>query len=150
MPRTLEFDHDRALQRAMLLFWKKGYAGTSLRDLLHTMGIGESSFYNTFKSKRAAYLECLRHYDATVNAERTRAFSAEPTASLGVRAFFASILACLDDPKLPRVCLLAGSLTPDVLVAKELGGYMREQASSWAAGMAARFETEKKEGTLAA
>ena len=52
MPATIEFDYDRAVDRATQLFWKKRYSTTSLRDLLKTMGIGEGSFYNTFGSKR--------------------------------------------------------------------------------------------------
>ena len=132
----------------MYLFWKTGYANTSLRDLLKAMGIGEGSFYNTFKSKKNAYLECLKHYDATVNAERVRAFASQPTAAEGVRALFRAILNCLDDPRLPKVCLLAGAIAPDVLAEKELRAYMREQATGWATHMAARFDAEKEQRIL--
>ena len=144
MARTREFDYEKAMERAMYLFWKTGYANTSLRDLLKAMGIGEGSFYNTFKSKKNAYLECLKHYDATVNAERVYAFASQPTAAEGVRALFRAILNCLDDPRLPKVCLLAGAIAPDVLAEKELRAYMREQATGWATHMAARFDAEKE------
>src|ERR1035441_8686434 len=126
MARIREFDYEKAMERAMYLFWKTGYANTSLRDLLKAMGIGEGSFYNTFKSKKNAYLECLKHYDATVNAERVHAFASQPTAAEGVRALFRAILNCLDNPRLPKVCLLAGAIAPDVLAEKELRAYMRE------------------------
>lgn len=132
----------------MYLFWKTGYANTSLRDLLKTMGIGEGSFYNTFKSKKNAYLECLKYYDATVNAERVRAFASQPTSAEGVRALFRAILNCLDNPRLPKVCLMAGAIAPDVLAEKELRAYMREQATGWATHMAARFDAEKKQCIL--
>ena len=62
MARTLEFDYPKALEKATRLFWKLGYAGTSLRPLLKAMGIGEGSFYNKLKSMDPAYLECLKHY----------------------------------------------------------------------------------------
>ena len=71
MARTLEFDYTMTVDRATRLFWKTGYAGTSLRDLLKEMEIGESSFYNTLKSKKHAYLECLKHYNETVNRKRS-------------------------------------------------------------------------------
>jgi TetR/AcrR family transcriptional repressor of nem operon len=148
MARIREFDYEKAMERAMHLFWKTGYANTSLRDLLEAMGIGEGSFYNTFKSKKNAYLECLKHYDATVNAERVRAFTSQPTAAEGVRALFRAILDCLDNPRLPKVCLLAGAIVPDVLAAKELRAYMREQATGWATHMAGRFDAEKEQGIL--
>src|SRR5207244_5803319 len=58
MARTLEFDYDKAIDKATRVFWKNGYSGTSLRDLLKAMGIGEGSFYNTLKSKNQLYLVC--------------------------------------------------------------------------------------------
>ena len=78
MARTLEFDYTAALERATLLFWETGYLGTSQRNLLDTMGIGGGSFHNTFKSKKNAYLECLKHYNATVNRHRGEAFFRRP------------------------------------------------------------------------
>jgi TetR/AcrR family transcriptional regulator, transcriptional repressor for nem operon len=148
LARALEFDYADALEHATRTFWRTGYANTSLRDLLKAMGIGEGSFYNTLKSKKNAYLECLKHYDATVNLRRARAFSSAPTAALGVRALFKDILECLDDPETPRVCLMAGALTPDVLAETELRAYLQAQVSSWADQMADRFMTDKERGLL--
>jgi TetR/AcrR family transcriptional regulator, transcriptional repressor for nem operon len=148
LARALEFDYADALEHATRTFWRTGYANTSLRDLLKAMGIGEGSFYNTLKSKKNAYLECLKHYDATVNLRRVRAFSSAPTAALGVRAFFQDILECLDDPETPRVCLMAGALTPDVLAETELRAYLQAQVSSWADQMADRFMADKERGLL--
>lgn len=148
MARALEFDYANALERGTRAFWRSGYANTSLRDLLKAMGIGEGSFYNTMKSKKNAYLECLKHYDATVNLRRAQAFSSAPTAALGARALFRSILECLDDPDSPRVCLMAGALTPDVLDEPELRAYLRNQVSGWAEPMAERFTADKAQGLL--
>ena len=44
MARGLEFDYDKAIDKATRIFWKKGYSDTSLRDLLKGMGIGKGSF----------------------------------------------------------------------------------------------------------
>lgn len=148
MARTREFDYQTALNKAMRVFWKKGYADTSLRDLLEAMGIGEGSFYHAFKSKKNAYLESLKQYDATVNAERVSAFLSQRTAGEGIRAFFQAILNCLDNPRLPKVCLLAGSIAPNVLAERELRGYMKEQASGWVNHMAARFDVDKAQRLL--
>ena len=57
-----QFDRDEVLERAMLLFWRKGYEATSLPELLDHMGIGRQSLYDTFGDKRALYLEALSHY----------------------------------------------------------------------------------------
>ena len=61
MGRKLEFNLDRALAGATRVFWAKGYVSASMRDLLKAMGIGESSFYHQFGSKKNLYLQCLKH-----------------------------------------------------------------------------------------
>lgn len=62
MARTKEFDRERALERAMQVFWTKGYAATSLDDLLEATGIGRQSLYDTFGSKRALFGEAIQRY----------------------------------------------------------------------------------------
>jgi TetR/AcrR family transcriptional repressor of nem operon len=135
----------------MRLFWKSGYAGTSLRDLLKSMGIGEGSFYNTLKSKKHAYLESLKRYNATVGRQRGEALFSAPTAKLGVRALFQLVLDCLDDPKAPsRLCLMAGSITREVLAESELRKYVQQQMSMLTEGMTARLTADKEAGLLPA
>lgn len=62
MARQLEFDRDEALQRAMELFWAKGYEATTLNDLLAHTGIQRQSLYNAFGNKHELYLEALERY----------------------------------------------------------------------------------------
>ena len=62
MARPREFDETEALDRAMVVFWKKGYQNTSLDDLLEAMGIQRGSFYNTFGSKKETYLRAIDRY----------------------------------------------------------------------------------------
>ena len=59
MGRPVEFDRSKAVNRALVLFWRKGYQASSLADLLADMGIGRSSFYAAFTDKRSLFLECL-------------------------------------------------------------------------------------------
>src|ERR1700722_9722780 len=151
MARTLEFDYATALERGTRVFWKSGYASTSLRDLLKKMRIGEGSFYNTLKSKKNAYLECLKHYNATVNRSRGEALFSAPTAAAGVRALFHTVLDCLDDPNTPsRLCLMAGSITREVMEEPDLREYVKEQMSLLAERMVARLNTDKEAGVLPA
>jgi len=151
MARTLEFNYTTTLERATRLFWETGYASTSLRDLLKTMGIGEGSFYNTLKSKKNAYLECLKHYNATVNRRRGEALFSAPTAAAGVRALFDTVLDCLDHPNTPsRLCLMAGSITHEVMDEPDLREYVKEQMSLLAERMVSRLNADKEAGILSA
>lgn len=64
MARPVEFDVSKALNKALVLFWRKGYQATSLADLLEAMAIGRSSFYAAFGDKRTLFLECLDLFGA--------------------------------------------------------------------------------------
>lgn len=62
MVRPLEFDRAAARDRALALFWDKGYQAGTLAELLDVMGIGRSSFYAAFGDKRALFIECLDEF----------------------------------------------------------------------------------------
>jgi TetR/AcrR family transcriptional repressor of nem operon len=65
MARPREFDIDQALERAMNVFWSKGYEGASLQDLLDAMNIARGSLYKAFEDKHSVYLAALDQYDRT-------------------------------------------------------------------------------------
>lgn len=60
--RPRAFDRDAALDAAMRLFWRKGFAATSISDLTDAMGIGSPSLYAAFGSKEDLYAEALRRF----------------------------------------------------------------------------------------
>ena len=62
MARPREFDTAQVLEQATRVFWAKGYAASSLRDLIAAMGISKSSFYEAFDSKHDLYLLVLDGY----------------------------------------------------------------------------------------
>ncbi len=63
--RPRGFDRDTALEAAMFLFWRKGFAATSMNDLCDAMGVSSPSLYAAFGSKEALYLEAVEHYVRT-------------------------------------------------------------------------------------
>ena len=64
--RPREFDRGAALEAAMLAFWRKGFAATSMNDLCDVMDIRLQSLYAAFGSKEALYLEAVEHYVQTI------------------------------------------------------------------------------------
>ncbi|PCJ16663.1 MAG: hypothetical protein COB02_15670 [Candidatus Cloacimonadota bacterium] len=62
MGRNIEFNKQEVQNKAMNLFWKKGYESTSLSDLLTEMRLSKSSFYQTFQSKHILFESCLSYY----------------------------------------------------------------------------------------
>ena len=62
MPRIKAFDETAIIEKAKNLFQLKGYEGTSMQDLIDTLGISRSSLYDTFGDKHQLYLKTLNAY----------------------------------------------------------------------------------------
>lgn len=62
MARTKEFDEEVVLNKAVDLFWYKGFNGTSAQDLVDELGISRSSLYDTFGDKHAIFIKSLQRY----------------------------------------------------------------------------------------
>ena len=93
MARPREFNAEDALEKAMQLFWAKGYEATSLADLTAAMGLSKSSLYDTFGSKHELFLSAMDRYNETVAARRAAGVidgAKDPRA--GIAAVFAAFL----------------------------------------------------------
>ncbi|MEO0333511.1 MAG: TetR/AcrR family transcriptional regulator, partial [Bacteroidota bacterium] len=62
MARPRNFDEDQVLDRAIEVFWEKGYHATSYEELVNRMGINRASMYNTFGDKHQLYTQALQRY----------------------------------------------------------------------------------------
>lgn len=62
MARTKEFNEDQALDKAIEIFWHKGYNGTSAQDLVTHLGLSRSSLYDTFGDKQKLFSQSLQRY----------------------------------------------------------------------------------------
>ncbi len=69
MARPRKFDSVEVLEKALDVFWTKGYEATSLNDLIEAMGLSKSSFYLTFGSKNEVFLASIGHYKKTMTAQ---------------------------------------------------------------------------------
>jgi AcrR family transcriptional regulator len=62
MGRPKNFSREEVLEKAMPVFWKHGFADTSLQDLERATGVNKSGLYTEFRDKEDLFVECLRHY----------------------------------------------------------------------------------------
>ncbi len=60
--RPRAFDEAEALEKALCVFWHKGYETASVDDLTKAMGLSRSSFYGAFGNKQALFHKALSHY----------------------------------------------------------------------------------------
>ena len=105
--RPATFDREEALERALELFWERGYEGATLEELLGVMGnINPPSFYHAFGSKEALFREVVDLYVAKVGCPNIRALEESPTAREGVDALLRLTVKSLTRPGKPHGCML--------------------------------------------
>ena len=109
MARPLAFERRAALERAMQVFWSKGYAETSVSDLTEAMGISKSSLYGAFGDKRAIFLESIKYYcDNVTNRVRT-AIEVPGPARQVIRSVLGRAVDRILEPDGRRGCFLNNS-----------------------------------------
>jgi AcrR family transcriptional regulator len=108
--RPRSFDRDAALGRAMEVFWRHGYEGTSLSQLTEAMGINAPSLYAAFGSKEELFREAVELYEATEGALASRALEA-PTAREAVERMLRRNVADYSDPAKPPGCMIVLAAT---------------------------------------
>ena len=103
--RPREFDTDKALDKALNVFWSRGYEGTSLADLTEAMGINRPSLYAAFGNKEELFRRALDRYAETGPGALQRQALEEPTAREVVQRLLTGTAECLTNPDNPRGCL---------------------------------------------
>lgn len=93
MSRTRDFDENEALERAMDVFWRKGYEATSLSDLTEAMNIRRPSLYAAFGDKRALFEAALRLYVARNAASARAILQRKGEVKEVIRAYFERVVA---------------------------------------------------------
>jgi len=111
MPRPEEFDKANVLQNAMVLFWEKGFEGTSMQDLVDATGLNRSSIYNSFGSKLAFYQETLKAYQQQNSGIFQRALVRATNPLEAIRYVFESFLPEVARQECERGCFLMNSKT---------------------------------------
>ena len=109
MARPREFDGDAALDRALQVFWTRGYGATSLDDLQRAMRLSRSSFYLAFGDKHSVFLACLERYTRDVGAALS-ACAAEPRpAALLLDRLIGKVIELTTVGKESRGCFLGNT-----------------------------------------
>ncbi|MDB6137653.1 MAG: transcriptional regulator, TetR family, partial [Verrucomicrobiaceae bacterium] len=103
--RPRAFDTDAALEKAMKVFWQKGYEGTSLADLTEAMGINRPSLYAAYGNKEELFRKALDLYGASTIAYFAKALE-EPTARAVIERLLYSSADLMSNPDNPRGCLV--------------------------------------------
>ena len=147
--RPRSFDIDGALDRALQVFWRKGYEGASLSDLTKAVGVNRPSLYAAFGGKEALFRKALDRY-LNGPAAYTQEALKEPTARAVVERLLQGAADLNTAPRNPGGCLMVQG----ALVSGDAGDSIRQElVACRAAGEAAlrrRFQRAKSERDLPA
>ncbi|WP_414463858.1 TetR/AcrR family transcriptional regulator [Hyphomicrobium sp. DY-1] len=148
--RPREFDVEKALDKALHVFWQHGYEGASLSDLTEAMGISRPSLYAAFGNKEELFRRALDRYaEKGPGAVQSEAL-AEPTSRKVVEHLLHSVVMSLTDPCNPAGCLaVQGALTCSS-AAESIKQELCKRRSEAEENLRCRFEKAKAEGDLGA
>src|ERR1700676_1769754 len=122
MGRPRSFDLDEALDRALQVFWRKGYEGASLSDLTKAVGVNRPSLYAAFGDKKALFRKALDRY-LTGPAGYTQEALKEPTARAVIERLLQGAADLNTAPRNPGGCLMVQG----ALVCSEEGDSIRQE-----------------------
>ena len=150
MARTRQFDERQVLLAAMLEFWEKGYAGTSIQDLEQATGLRRTSIYNAYGNKRALFERVLACYKESVMASLFNAMDSTPDIHEGIARLLDAALDVNYDEQYPGGCLVVLSVLEsgqhDVASRASLEQSMQELRQ----GLQQRIARARKRGELPA
>ena len=145
--RPRAFDPDVALERAMHVFWAKGYEGAALSDLTRAMRINRPSLYAAFGNKEELFRKVLDRYVDGPLAYFGKALAA-PKARDVVEQIFFGAAKMADDPRTPAGCLMVQG----ALACGNAAGSVRQEAAARRLAsedaLRRRLQRAKREGDL--
>ncbi|MET0393817.1 MAG: TetR/AcrR family transcriptional regulator [Chitinophagaceae bacterium] len=122
MARTKVFDEQQVLDKAMNLFWQKGYNATSAQDLVEGLGISRSSLYDTYGDKHSLFIRALHQYRRQRIDDAVSEAGTTPDPEAYIRSLFEFVKTEALDENHSRGCFMVNS-------AVELAPFDREVAT---------------------
>lgn len=145
--RPREFDAEEALNRALIVFWRKGYEGASLPDLTEAMGISRPSLYAAFGNKEALFRKALDRY-----AEGPASYIRKSLGLAKAKSVFEGLLRgaadSLTHSRHPRGCLMVQGALTCADACESVRHELTARRAHAEAAIRKRFEKARAEGDL--
>jgi AcrR family transcriptional regulator len=144
--RPRAFDRDQALDRAMQVFWEKGYEAASMQDLLAAMQINAPSLYAAFGDKEALFLEAVQRYHANVRAQCN--CPGVHTAREWVELLLTELATLFTNRDHPRGCLAVMALMTAPASSPKVQRVLAQERDQAKARLRARIQQGVEDGEL--
>lgn len=126
MPWTKNFDVDQTLDKAMRLFWTRGFAATSMQDLVQGMGINRGSIYGTYGDKRKLFIAALNRYDTMCRKAQLTALEREHSPKAAIKALFQGWIDRVMSDRKSNGCFLTNTALELAAHDEEIGAIVSE------------------------
>jgi len=146
--RPLSFDRDAALEKAMHVFWERGYEAASVADLTSAMGITPPSLYTAFGDKEHLFLEAIEAYGKGPGGFGARALAEEPTARQAVQRLLDEGAAELTRDCQPHGCMMVTATTNCSVAAEHIQAALARRRAVYVKDMQDRIQQGIDEGEL--
>jgi AcrR family transcriptional regulator len=145
--RPRAYDPQVAIARAADVFWKAGYAGTSLDDLVAATGMNRPSLYAAFGDKRELYLKTLEHYRDEGRALAREALADARTLRVFLERFYAKVLDLYLEGG-PRGCFSIGTAATVAAVDDGVREFLADSTRTTDAFLRQQIEKARQRGEL--
>jgi TetR/AcrR family transcriptional regulator, transcriptional repressor for nem operon len=149
MARPKEFDREEALQKALYTFWDKGYEAATLPDLLASMKISRSSFYDTFCDKQTLFQEAMRLYHHQIGAKRMALLTGAKSTRQGLIEYFTHHVETALSDNYPSGCLVTNTATTLKTVSPKIVDSISEGTDRLERALYALLDKGQRSGEIA-
>lgn len=130
MARKKEFDEDELLEKAVNLFWQKGYNATSAQDLVDCLGINRSSLYNTYTDKKTLFTKSLKYYQQKETNAMIAMLGKADNAKKALIQIFSGLIQESVEDSLLKGCLMVNTAVELAGVDEEVGDIVSKNNKS--------------------
>src|SRR3979411_398297 len=145
--RTRQFDVDEALDRALGVFWARGYEGATLPELTRAMGINRPSLYAAYGNKEQLFRKALERYQTGPVSFLTEALR-KPTARAVAEAIFSGFVRMQRDRDKARGCLIVSGALACGEEAERVRRELAQLRQAIVTALRERFERAVQDGDL--
>lgn len=148
MARPKAFDEETVLEKAVNLFWCRGYEATSIQDLVDGLGINRASLYDTYGDKHELYVKALERYrDAEQTGLCHHLEQSKPAIDLLREMFTGGIQSSLADPD-HKGCFMVNSAIELAAHDETIGRIVADNQRTFEARLQQVIERGQQEGSI--
>lgn len=111
MARVREFNASIALDKAIEMFWQKGFANTSMREMVKHTGVAHAGLYTAFGGKEDLFVAALEKYEQRIFTYLFAGLESERASLKDIKKFFEFVRHASDDKYFQNGCFIANTAT---------------------------------------